>query len=107
MKAMAIGLVTAVSSYEKDGVRVHNVSVGLGRQAFNVGVSNPDDYYVGDSVCLIGEFGVGKTGMYCMDAHLHLSSAAERMLLGVDVRQRPPVGVDHYTANAEVVDLIA
>lgn len=91
MKALSIGLVTAVSSYEKDGHMIHNVSVGLGRQAFNVSVTNPEDYYVGDSVCLLGDFGVGKTGMYCMDSRIWLSSAAERTLLGVEGRVRPVV----------------
>lgn len=102
MRAMAVGLVTATNTYEKDGHVIHTVSVGLGRQAFNVNVESVLDWFEGDSVCLVGDFGVGKTGMFCMEARIHLASENDRAMLGIGARRRPVASTSSKPTAAEL-----
>lgn len=102
MRGMVHGLVSASRSYEREGHIVHSVSVACDRSAFNVGVENCLDWYEGDSVLLIGDFGVGKTGLYCMDSRIELASEEDRCRLGAEVRRRPTVTVSSKPSDAEL-----
>lgn len=76
-----IGVVTGSDSYEKDGVVHESVSVGCGKEAYNIRGASGVDFILGDVVTVIGDREQMKSGAYLKNARIAIASAADRLEL--------------------------